>query len=364
MSITNELFNQIESGRKGDSWGLSMGMPKFEQYIDGVTKGTFTLLFGASGSGKTSYALYAYIYRPLMDNLDNDNFSVIYYSLEMSRSILLGKLLSMYIAETFGYDISIKEMLGKNRNKQLTDEQYDILQKGKDWLEKIESKILLYDKALNADVMYSHLMKYLQQNGEFETKGNLITYHPKNPKKIILVVIDHMGLLRSAKGRTKKQEIDLACEYLLNLRNTCGISPLPIMQVNRDSSGMDRRNGGFAEPQRSDVKDSGGPEEACDVMIAIYDPLRDRMSSHRGYDIPQLQKKYRSIILLKSRYGEGDVAVGTVFHGKVGIWQELPKPTDIIDYTQYLNFTTTNTGGNTEIAIDNTKESKKSKLTL
>ena len=93
------------------------------------------------------------------------------------------------------------------------------------------------------------------QNGEFETKGNLITYHPKNPKKIILVVIDHMGLLRSAKGRTKKQEIDLACEYLLNLRNTCGISPLPIMQVNRDSSGMDRRNGGFSEPQRSDVKD-------------------------------------------------------------------------------------------------------------
>ena len=102
---------------------------------------------------------------------------------------------------------------------------------------------------------------------------------------------------------------------------------------------------------------SGGPEEACDVMIAIYDPLRDRMSTHRGYDVPQLQKKYRSIILLKSRYGEGDVAVGTVFHGKVGIWQELPKPTDIIDYTQYLHFTTQTTGGNTEIAIDNTKES-------
>ena len=79
MSITNELFNQIESGRKGDTWGLTMGMPKLEQYVDGVTKSTFTLLFGASGSGKTSYALYAYIYRPLMDNLNNDNFSVIYY---------------------------------------------------------------------------------------------------------------------------------------------------------------------------------------------------------------------------------------------------------------------------------------------
>ena len=265
MSITNELFSQIESGRKGDSWGLSMGMPKFEEYVDGVTKSTFTLLFGGSGTGKTSYALYSYIYRPIMDNLDNDNFKVIYYSLEMNRNILLGKLLSMYIAETFNCEISIKEMLGKNRNKQLTNEQYEIIQKSKEWLEKIESKIILYDKALNADIMYAHLMKYLQENGEFENHNNLVTYHSKNPKQITLVVIDHMGLLRAAKGRTKKQEIDLASEYLLNLRNICGISPLAIMQVNRESSGMDRRNGGFAEPQRSDVKD-----EPHRTHIVIY----------------------------------------------------------------------------------------------
>ena len=107
---------------------------------------------------------------------------------------------------------------------------------------------------------------------------------------------------------------------------------------------------------------SGGPEEACDVMIAIYDPLRDHISTHRGYDTSQLQKKYRSIILLKSRYGEGDVAVGAVFHGKVGLWQELPKAKEITDYTRYLNFTKNTTGGNTEIAID--KINKNKKLTL
>lgn len=363
MTVTEELFKQIEAGRNGDNWGLSMGMPKLEEYVDGVTKGTFTLLFGASGTGKTSFGLYSYVYRPLMDNLNNDDFTVLYYSLEMSRSILLGKLLSMYMAETFGCDISIKEMLGKNRNKQLTDEQYEIIQKSREWLEKVESKIILYDKALNADIMYAHLLKYLQDHGEFENHNNLTIYHPNNPKAIILVVVDHMGLLRAAKGRTKKQEIDLASEYLLNLRNICGISPLAIMQVNRDSSGMDRRNGGFAEPQRSDVKESGGPEEACDVMIALYDPIRDRMSTHRGYSIPLLEKKYRSVILLKSRYGEGDVAIGAVFHGKVGLWQELPKAKEIIDYTRHLNFTNQTTCGSTETAIDD-NNNKKLTLTL
>ncbi len=361
MGITKELIDQIESGLAGDSWGLTMGMPKLEYYIDGVTKGTFTLLFGASGTGKTSFGLYSYIYRPLMDNMDCDTFSVIYYSLEMSRSILLGKLLSMYMAETYGCEISIKEMLGRNKNTQLTDKQYKMIKGSEEWLRKVESKIVFYDKALNADIMYSHLMARLEKDGTFEDRNGLMFYTPKNPKKVTLVVLDHMGLLRPTKGRNKKQEIDLASEYLLHLRNICGISPLAIMQVNRESSGMQRRNGGFADPQRSDVKDTGGPEEACDVMIAIYDPLRDKIANHKGYDIPQLNKKYRSIILLKSRYGEGDLAIGSVFHGKVGIWSELPKAIDIKDYTKYTTLTTNTTGGNTEIAID---KSKKSKLIL
>ena len=108
---------------------------------------------------------------------------------------------------------------------------------------------------------------------------------------------------------------------------------------------------------------SGGPEEACDVMIALYDPIRDRMSTHRGYSIPLLEKKYRSVILLKSRYGEGDVAIGAVFHGKVGLWQELPKATEIIDYTRHLNFTNQTTCGSTETAIDD-NNNKKLTLTL
>ena len=57
-SITDSVFNQIEKGRSGDNWGLPMGLPKLEGIIDGVTKSTYTLLFGSTSSGKTSLALY------------------------------------------------------------------------------------------------------------------------------------------------------------------------------------------------------------------------------------------------------------------------------------------------------------------
>ena len=79
MSICSSLRQQIYKGLNGDNWGLSMGLPKVESVIDGVTRETYTLIFSGTGVGKTSLCLYSYVYRPIMDNLDNDNIKVIYF---------------------------------------------------------------------------------------------------------------------------------------------------------------------------------------------------------------------------------------------------------------------------------------------
>lgn len=49
--ITENLLAQIDKGRQGKNWGLPMGMPKLEQYIDGLSQSTYTLLFSSSGTG-------------------------------------------------------------------------------------------------------------------------------------------------------------------------------------------------------------------------------------------------------------------------------------------------------------------------
>lgn len=356
--IVNEVIQQIDAGRKGDNWGLPMGLPKLEYYIDGVSRSTYTLLFSGSGVGKTSLALYSYIYRPLMDNLDNDNFRIIYYSLEMSRSILFLKLLTMYIQEKYGIEISTKEILSKRRGETLSDEHYKIILECRGWLEKVESKMNVYDRSLNAILLKNHLNKDMEKNGTFVKTDTTISYDAKNKKQVVLVVIDHMSLLRTSEGRSLKQEIDLASSFLVTYRNICGISPLVIMQTNRESSSMDRRNGGFQEPQRSDIKDSGAPEQDAEVILSIYDPIRDKLGTHRKYDVKQMEKHYRSIILLKNRYDSGDIAIGCAFYGKCGIWKELPRAEDIYDYTMYntINGQAQNSTSDGEICTDLKKE--------
>lgn len=48
---SSSLLSRIDRGRLGKNQGLSMGLPKLEGVIDGVTKETYTLVFSGTGTG-------------------------------------------------------------------------------------------------------------------------------------------------------------------------------------------------------------------------------------------------------------------------------------------------------------------------
>ena len=86
MTITESLLKEIDLGREGRSQGYDMGLPKLESVVDGVTKSTMTIIASGTGQGKSSFVLYAYVYRPLMEHLNDDNFFVTYPDLEIDAS--------------------------------------------------------------------------------------------------------------------------------------------------------------------------------------------------------------------------------------------------------------------------------------
>lgn len=335
--ITNSLMHQITFGREGKNWGYSMGLPKLEEVIDGVTQSTYTLVFSPTGSGKTSLVLYSYIYKPLMEHLEDGNFAVTYFSLEMSAEMLYAKLLSMYIFEKYHVELSVKELLSRKKNYRLSDEYYQIVKECLPWLHRVEQVVKVYDKSLSADSLYSTLMKELERRGKFEEVENRKVYHPNNENLVHLVIIDHLSLARRTNGRTLKEEMDLISSYLVTLRNMCKISPVVIMQANRSSTSMDRRKEGLNNLRIDDTKDTGAPAQDSEVIISIFNPHREKLASYRGYDIKALQQNFRVITVLKNRYGEADVEVGCAFYGKTSCFAELPKPEEIYDYEKYSN---------------------------
>lgn len=330
--ITENLKELIDRGRKGENHALSMGLPKLERFVDGVAQETYYLIAGGTGSGKTSFALHSFIYKPIMENIDNPDFHIIYFSLEMTAEQLLGKILSIYIYETFGVELSFKELLSRSKDTTLSDMDYELVCQSLEMLDKIESHMIIYDKPLNNQRMVDFLMESLKQFGKFQ--GD--TYTLFRPNHIILVILDHIGLARPSIGNTKKDEMDAMSSSLVSFRNKCKISPVVVMQVNRGSSNVERRKLNFQELQLDDLKGTGNPAEDANIVLALFYPFREKMSSYRGYDIKQIGENFRSAVVLKNRWGAADIAVGLGFYGKTGLFKELPIATKITNYDKYL----------------------------
>lgn len=345
-NIFQAILKEVQRGREGLNAGISMGLPKLEGIIDGVNRETYTLIISSSGTGKSSFALYSYVYRPLMENLDNDNFKILYVSLEMSEMSMYIKLLSIYIYETFGKVLSYKEILSKKREYVLDDEGYNLVLQCEDWINKISKKLEFYDKNVSADSLYAMLCKRLESIGRFEESETRKIYIPDNPNLIYVVVIDHIALVRPKNGRTIKQEIDLVSNYLVTLREMCKISPVVIQQANRDNGNIDRFKAGKSAFTMNDSKDSGNTVNDCNIMLALFDPFKEAIKTYRGYNIELMQGRFRSVIVLKNRFGECDVEVGLKFYGEINHFSELPTPDKISNYYQYLNPSVPETSNN------------------
>ena len=339
--MTNEiddLFSEIERGRAGKNQGFGMGLPKLEGVIDGVCASTYTLIFAGTGNGKSSFALYSYVYRPLMEHLDDGKFKCTYFSLEMSAKTILARLLCLYIFDTYGICLSPKEIFSRRKNYVLCDEYYNLIKECRPWLEKVRKAVKIYDKTCNASYLYKKLIAELRTTGKLEVVNSgedvEILYEAFDPELIHNVVIDHIGLV---KAKDLKAEIDAVSRILVMLRNACGISPVVIMQINRASGDMERRKQGLNNLTLNDVKDSGNPTQDCEVAISIFNPHREKLGSYAGYDIKKLEDNFRVITVQKARDGQSSVEIGVNFFGKMGYWHELPKSNEINDYGKYTN---------------------------
>ena len=347
----------IELGRQGFNQGFSMGLPKLEELIGGITKSTMTLLFASSGQGKSSCVLYSYIYAPLKEHLEDNKLKIIFFALEMKEDFIIAKLLSTYLYDTYHIVVTAKQILSIGKDYILPDDLYEYVQLGYDWLEKVYKVLTIYEGSFNSDKLIKVTMEELKKEGEFiENK-----YIPKDPEKVILSVTDHVGFIQPSNGRNRKGEIDDYTNKLVIIRNKTGLSPIIVMQSNRAVANMERKkNEAFMEPMVEDIKETSTVSENSEIILAVYNPQVDKRTTYRGYQVKEMGYRFRSILVLKSRYGENQVADCCFFDGAVNKWMEMPKPEEIFDYSRYR--ATNNSSTDNIIKNEDKDEKVKNKL--
>lgn len=327
----------VDEGREGNNIGFTIGSSKLEGLMDGYLQGTSYLIGGASGTGKSTYALWALVYQPLAaflrgENTNRDPYWIM-FSLEMTQEQIYAKLVSMYIYDVYGIQLKFKEIFSRGKDCILSDEHRNLIDEIDSFLDVLDERLYFKEGVLTESSYTQTLDTQLERFGKFEGDS----YTPNNPNQIVGVMIDHCSLVKATNGRSKKDEMDAISRDSVIYRNkTKIVSPIHISQFNRASNSDERLKQSMQAPTQADFKDSGALYEDSQVVLAIFSPQKYRLSSHHGYNVSILEQILISIYLLKTRFGGSDVAVDFGFYGDCSHYLQLPKAENINDYDVYL----------------------------
>jgi hypothetical protein len=345
------LAKEVELGLSDRNNGIPMGFDRLNRYV-GIRKSMYFLVGGLTGSGKTSFIDDAFVLNPFdwyrsVQNRQDIKLKIIYRSMERSRTYKFAKWISRRIFLDYGMIIPVSKMLGWQKEK-MTKDEHDLFLTYRDYMGELNECVTIIDGPENPVGIAKELKAHALENGTIERldEFNKI-YIPNHENEVTIVVIDHIGLLKTTKDQpTKKEAIDKMSDELRYARDFYGYTPVVVSQFNRSISNPMRIKNGDVEPQLEDFAESSSTQNDADIVMALFDPLRYKVADPSGYNLDKLRddfgaKYFRSLRLIKNSYGEDDIRIGLGFLGQIGMFKELPRRKDMTDddYGRVVNKT-------------------------
>jgi replicative DNA helicase len=262
---------------KGVATGISSGFSDFDQMTSGFHPSDLIILAARPAMGKTAFALNLALNAAMKGNK-----GVLLFSLEMSSSQLLQRLLS----------IEAGIALQKIRNGFLDPD---------DWGKLGLASMKLSNSEINiADLPNVNVLEI-----------RAIARRLKAAGKLDMIVIDYLQLIKGSGGKNdnRQQEISEISRALKGIARELDIPIIALSQLSRATEQRaDRR------PMLSDLRESGAIEQDADMVLFLY---RDDYYNEESED-----KGLTEVIIGKQRNGP----VGTV---KLRFFHE---------YTKFANF--------------------------
>jgi len=343
MNSFERALSLIENNQVKEVNCIPSPFPRLSNYLPGVEPNSYTIVTASSGVSKSQFTDFFYLHNPInfyFNNPDKIRVKVIYYSLEMSPVIKAIQWLSnkIYIDSGMQMRYGVKSLMSVK-----TPIGVDVIDMIKgyreyyDWyyqtVEMRSGQVVPYtiyrevsDFCLSNGIMHKKKTidrKYDPATGiEKETEREIQDYYePHDPNLMVIVIIDHASIVQKQKDNDKRENMELLSHYLLQLRNTYGITLVSINQQASDQEAKDN----YRRPTLSGLGDNKAVGRDVDYILGLYDPARHNETLYNGYNIREMNKCYRELILLKSRYGPSSISTDLFFDGAVEHFIELPR---------------------------------------
>jgi len=380
---------QLEASQRGEVTYIPIHLERIGKSFN-LMQSRYTLIFGATGAGKTSIADETFVLRPydyLKNNTENIHWEVLYFSLERKQMFKHAKWISWMLYRDKGMQVGPDQIMGWGEEGALNSAGYQIVRSYDEEMTNLLDHMQIYDGKVSAEVVRRAInrrahdlgtyyytdeiglcigedesyvkvfsdenlvkktktgdRKYIlweHQGKKFRLYEDDYKYFMKNPKTFIFIVIDGINLLGS------KDVIDTISVEVADARDKFGFSPVIVTQQNRSLGDIQRLklHGEDLSPQLEDIFKSSQMGFDADLVLGLFDPLQykayDSEGRYDGYIVkqgddgitgsmqtPSGHGRFRSVHILKNSFGPNGAKYGLKFLGESNYFETLPFPDD------------------------------------
>ena len=144
------------------------GLPRLNKYIPGIIPGIMYKVTSGSGTGKTNFSKFAFVYQPIFYAIKYGiNFQVIYFALEESEQQFIDGLFIHILKRRYKVSIDSFTLSGMTTTP-VDQKTLDAIRSAQKEVELIMSYIKIVDNCYTPDSIYKKCRSFAAKMGKFE----------------------------------------------------------------------------------------------------------------------------------------------------------------------------------------------------
>lgn len=321
-------------------------LPRMMRFIPGIQKKNYMLVTASSGVGKSQFTKRSYIIEPILFLWNNPHLNIklkIFVNLmEENQITFANSVMSNWLYRNRHLRLSVKDLLSYYGPVDDTALHMINSVEAQEFFTFFREKVEIVSTR-SPYGFYKTVEEYCLTQGEWVMKEKEIAgekiqvrdyfkYH--NDDQYVIAVSDHTSLYEQ-KGLTLHQAMDdWSSKYAMSLRDDYFCSVVDVQQQEAAKEKQQYTYKGESieqkmEPSLDGLADNKKTQRNVDEAVGLFAPDRYNIENHRGYNIDLLRDNYRSLRILKSRYGEANKYTGLFYDGATLHFEQLPKPADM-----------------------------------
>jgi hypothetical protein len=326
-------------------------LPIISRFVPGIIKGTYYAITAFPNIGKTPLAKYLFVDIPFEYYKQNNmNIHILFFCLEESEEQFTDSLVSAEIFKRHGFTVGNTEL--NSFGSVLKKDTYNKVTELAEHFADLERVLTVVDNVTTPEGIIKIIQRHAATRGRFyngnvevEYDGQLMLagenythYEANNESEITIIVIDHLGLLANNRpGDTTFKVIErMSKKYLLQecvksyKYAVCAVHQQAAEGENAEYAKL-RQN----ETTLQNLGDCKLPQRDYLVVFGLNMPQKYGIVEHNNLDISKFGDKndrYRSLTILKNRYGRAQVRVPLWFTPEAAHFKEIKRPVNYQDY--------------------------------